>query len=1053
MAFIDPDSIKGFIDPDAPKSFVDPDSNTTILAPAVVVGKEVPTAGFTPQVPKKTPGIFETFDETVAKPIVGEALAATEFIASIPEFITKVAGQAYLGASQLVTSGKVDFKLASEDASRIASPLGIPARSIEPLAELFGVKKEYQDSLIKGGLNNVGEFLEFAADKIEKSGGSKLGFTKEANMAVFETMMITGVPGLRPLSRKASEGIKSVAETPYNNAIVGTNMAVDGVVRTLKKAPETAQDIVIKLSRNDLKEELAGEVNVPAIDANLDALPSGTAVESLADSLYALIGHKKADNNAVVSLERELDKAGVTQELKDKFRLYAEDTARGNELIVANVSELKSDIKAIHELNKRLYEQADLRSSFNPEGTTLWKDFPYKEEIKANKEKIKELESQIETNLKGYKNVQPLNFWELELFNKTYKPYLENISKLTNYAIDAKLIDPLSLDPALTGAHFPRRGMPDMPKGIDWLIEKISGDDSAIGIDYQRGKLPSAAKDRALFVHELPNGLRKVIGFKGDSIVEWRNGKSIPYLKRAANEYKSGDRLGAGIIKEATLAEVSTHTPFKYSENSSLVLKSKDAEMRDLVRRDMWQDSFLDSNVFKQNAELPQAGKEVVGRRYLSPEAMAHFPKLKDYVYDNRIAEVIDDYAKRYEPNPILSVSNALITNMMLVPLKHIYNEVAHWSQAGGYRFATGLPEAVQDVMTNSEFYQELTRKGGSNLASNTRNNYYMNKAFEEGMARASADPTMGKILKAFGKTPLDFYKEVSLNSNRVMWTTRDILYTHLVKEKMKRHNLTMEQAIKDVERHMPNYRLPTRVGEEMKVYKFNVPVLGKVASRSLSKVLQNPNLTVFSRYHHGRESSMLNALKDALLMDNSRTKTQQFKDFVEYAIPTIGALYVILPLLDKLFQSMTGDSEAEVVRPGGLHVINTVKEVSEGKKDLPAVGLVMVTPNPVLQYLVQMFPLNYELYNGKKILNLEDLSSAEGARLRLNQFIDYTAKQPALVGQGLSAAREDTGGGWQQFLLNQLGVNVRTSESRDRMEDRQERALKEYENKLEELE
>jgi hypothetical protein len=381
---------------------------------------------------------------------------------------------------------------------------------------------------------------------------------------------------------------------------------------------------------------------------------------------------------------------------------------------------------------------------------------------------------------------------------------------------------------------------------------------------------------------------------------------------------------------------------------------------------------------------------------------------------------------------------------MMINPLKHMHNEVVHWyltRGASGFTnpnrivdLATTFPTAIMEVYNKGPLYKEIMREGGSIMSANIRNNLLMEKAFEKGLKELQKDPNFKDMAKALGRSPLDLYDGISKASNKAMWTTRDMLYVQLIQEKMKR-GASLKEAVRIVERHMPNYRLPTRVGEK---------VVGAKLSRITSKVLQNPNWVVFARYKHGMVSSFLNGMKDLAMLDPNVKKSKQFKDGMDYTIALSTLLGVVYPVMDSIFQSLTDEDSAKVRRAGVTHLFSAIKDISESKKDAFALLSGLVTFNPIAQSMFEL-AANYELFNRRNIYNVEDdwdiIASDVGK---------YTLRRIPQITEGVRATSE-FGGGWKQWMMNQFDIKTQTAEQREREEDQIERRQTAAENRRDE--
>lgn len=1011
-----------------------------VPTPTVPEDKSIPKAGYSTK--EVIPGQTTVGEDLTkfGKSLIAEGLSAAELIAATPEFIAGVVQQGVIEpVRQMATTGKiaVDWGKAREDAKRVVSPLGTPARAIEPLAKFLGLEEEYNNTGINRTLTNLTEGMSWVATETEK----KTGIPKEGTMAVLETLMVTGAPGVKPLAKAGKEVVGKTA----TDIKVGTQMIADPIFKkaaegvqqfkeAIKKEPVSSKDIAMKIVEDSSHQEIIDTLNTPKTPTNAG---------EFWDSLYTLADQKKADQTVVANLESRLDELGVSPELKEKFRRFTEETAVGNELINDKLDAIKRQQQLLHEANAEIYKEGDLRSIMNPEGTTLWKDLPRRQEVLDNRKAIEDLEKQMEELRAQYKNKEFLDPWEQRIYNETVGPQLKSITDINKYLQKEGIVPEINMDPAVVGGYAPRYGMPE--KGNAWqsFKRKIAGDQFGLQQDFASGVLPPAAKERAVFVHELPNGTRKVISFSGNDVVQWKNGESSKYMNKTAEDLKAGDKLGLGTIKEATLDEIEKNTPYKYSRNLTAVSGTRLTELRDVARVNEFLKQWMDSPHFNEVAHKITKGVEAP-KGFVRPEHLDKMPQLNDYVFEPRVAEALEDFNRRWEPTALTEASNAVIKNMMINPLPHIHNEAVHWYLSRGasgfmnpkniINFGTTLPKAFMEVYNKGPLYKDLMREGGSIMSANVRNNILMEKAFEKGLKELQKDPSFIGMAKALGRSPLDLYDGISKASNKAMWSFRDIMYTQLIMEKMK-NGASMKEAIKAVERHMPNYRLPTRVGEK---------VIGAKLARVTSKVLQNPNWVVFARYKHGMVSSFLNGMKDLAMLDPSVKKSKQFKEGLDYAI-ALGILTgVVYPVMDSVFQSLTDEDSAKVRRAGVTHLFSAIKDISESKKDAFALFSALVTFNPVTQSMFEL-AADYELYNRRNIYNVEDdwdiIATDTG---------NYVLRRVPQISEGLRVQSE-RGGGWKQWMLKQFDIKTQTSDQIEREQEQIERRQTAAENRRDE--
>ena len=360
----------------------------------------------------------------------------------------------------------------------------------------------------------------------------------------------------------------------------------------------------------------------------------------------------------------------------------------------------------------------------------------------------------------------------------------------------------------------------------------------------------------------------------------------------------------------------------------------------------------------------------------------------------------------------------------MLNPLPHILNEAWHlynargltgWvTPAGITRLAkTGVP-ALKSVLQMDPAYLETLRLGGSILSANTRSSVFQEQMFAKANREFSKTPEFKELAVKMSLSPFKLYDRISKLSNVAMWTIRDMMYMQQINEHMKYSGMTREQAIKETERHMPAYRITSRVGEK---------VLGETLSRSLSETLQNPNVTVFSRYHYGLVKSILETGKD---IGGIRRGKEGFKDFahgMDTAAAIAVALAALYPLQDMIAQQLSGNDDATVRRAGPYHIFHAIHDLATNEKDPMAVLSSIFTFNPALLSGAQLIA-DRKLYNGQPVYHPED-----DADKIAYDVANYALTQVPQISQAEQAVKAEDEG-FKQWVARQFDVESPTAET-----------------------
>jgi hypothetical protein len=140
----------------------------------------------------------------------------------------------------------------------------------------------------------------------------------------------------------------------------------------------------------------------------------------------------------------------------------------------------------------------------------------------------------------------------------------------------------------------------------------------------------------------------------------------------------------------------------------------------------------------------------------------------------------------------------------------------------------------------------------------------------------------------------------------------------------LERKGMAMREAIREAEKHIPNYRIPTEV----------------MNSRAFSQLLQEPAFTVFSRYHYGMFRSYVNMLTD-LFRGTGREKLEAIGNMLALGLLT----WVVYPALDAAVREVTGEEEGKKLRRGPSTMPNLVQEIWQGDDQFPKLLADAITP------------------------------------------------------------------------------------------------------------
>lgn len=580
---------------------------------------------------------------------------------------------------------------------------------------------------------------------------------------------------------------------------------------------------------------------------------------------------------------------------------------------------------------------------------------------------------------------------------------------------------PTEMDPAIAGENVARMIVPKQVSWLEQLKGKVSGGEG--GFDQALTAKPGAMKERTLFVGEKPNGERVVLQRLGNNVVRWNNQAQSPFKRlRPDEQLKAGSKLGDMQIKEANLKELEQHSPYTYEKDTQAVLYKRLSELRSFVRANEAIDALKASDWFKENAHKIEPGSPPPPG-FKMPTNIDKVPQFAGYAFEDRAAEIISDFAKNWSPNALTWMSGTLIKNMMLNPLPHIFNEGWHlfnargltgWvTPAGITRLAkTGVP-ALKQVLTQNQEFRDTLKAGGSLLSAQVRNSAFEQELFRKANKEFMQTEDAESLAKTLGMTLPRLYDAISKKSNVAMWTVRDMMYMQQLNERMRYDGLTREQAIKETERHMPSYRITSRVGEG---------VLGADVSRMLSQTLQNPNVTVFSRYHFGLVKSLIETGKDISAIRKGAAGVEEFKHGVDTLAAIAVAISVLYPLQDKVAQYLSGNDDAKVRRAGPYHIFNAIEGIASGEKDPMAALASIFTFNPAFLAGIQLI-MDRKLYNGQPVYNPED----DPDKIAYD-VAKYALTQAPMISQAEQAQKAENEG-FKQWIARQFDVESPTYE------------------------
>jgi GH24 family phage-related lysozyme (muramidase) len=671
-----------------------------------------------------------------------------------------------------------------------------------------------------------------------------------------------------------------------------------------------------------------------------------------------------------------------------------------------------------------------------------------------------EMQNNIRMHLEGV-DAPPLTKGEQALFDKYYQPLITELTKAYEYlkVINPELanqlgemrgnkfffnrmMNPLTREQIKTMQENGTIENPNFFGKIKNTFAELGGKLEG-GFDPNLGKLSSASKTRSFWVVKNKDGTSDVVQIAKDGkIFKWDKQKAtlIGRMPPRSEMLREGDTFFGGKLAQGSIEQLETHAPVTYNKNSFAVLIQKMNEAREEVRQDAYLRELMASPMMKEIALPTHAdGKlQEIPEGYAVPKSVQKYPPLAGYMFPTRVANIINDFAKVWDPTVLTNLTNIIVKNMMINPIAHMLNEAFHlfnargltgWVTPGGIaRFQKYGRQAIDDVVNLSDFYEETIRLGGSLLAPGTRASAFQEALFGKGLNEFSKTGEFKELANDMGVSLKQLYNNISKQSNRAMWITRDIMYMQYLREIMETKGLSHPEAIAYAERHMPNYRLPSMIGDK---------VVGENLGRGLSYVMQNPNISVFSRYHYGMVKSLVNMVREVGAIRKGAEGVKEFKQGVDSAAAVAMALAVMYPLMDMAAKSMTDNDKAKFRRAGPYHLIHAMEDVVSGAKSPAAAMNSVFTFNPALSGLVQL-GMNTNWYNGQAIYNPQ----SDPVTLA-SDIARYTGMQLPMASQALRAESDKSGEGYSAMAARQIDIESPTAAQYVSTEKRKREAAK----------
>lgn len=439
-------------------------------------------------------------------------------------------------------------------------------------------------------------------------------------------------------------------------------------------------------------------------------------------------------------------------------------------------------------------------------------------------------------------------------------------------------------------------------------------------------------------------------GKKGDTFID-KNGKSYT-------------------IGEATTKEIEGNTKLTYYKNPFVNAMIANNDLTQAYRATQTLEALKKSPEFNDNFIKVDEGVPPEGWKPIKLD------QLRGYYAEPHIADTLNAFAKDLDSSDPLAalsaINNFVTSSVFLTPVGHFINVGASSVINRGLsgllnpmrypRLIRTTIRAVRDVATQNEEYINILRAGAPFMS-----NSGDAKEFKENLLDIMGEkPDAQKQMFNKAKKALGVINPI-VWTHKLTWPANDMLLLQQVLETQEMKGISTEDAIKDVTKVLPDYRLPVKV---------------RLAGKPITR-----NLTAFLTYRLNTINSFLEVAK-SLATGNGGEKSMQInpvtgkRTYGEYtnkesfkaraeALNKIGMALalglIVIPIINKKLQEMSGNPYTHLHEPAQLAVVDNVNKLINGDLDFGAWAQTIISPAIATSEILQQF-LNLDTFTGNPI-------------------------------------------------------------------------------------
>lgn len=601
-------------------------------------------------------------------------------------------------------------------------------------------------------------------------------------------------------------------------------------------------------------------------------------------------------------------------------------------------------------------------------------------------------------------------------------------------AVLDKIVKPLMSQSSAIRSELNSAGVPmgeegyvhRVVKGKSSQLERAMRKQQGTGKGNVLSKSAASLKQRKMFALEDEDGNRRVVSMEGGRITGFSNG--TPTDMGASPRLKVGDDFTDKTGKTYTLAqsttkeiEASTHLEYYKNALASAVtdyLQLLRAKRANDALESMKADPGFNEMAFKsEKGSMPPDGWRSVD-----------LPQFRDYYFEPHMAEVLNRFAKELHPEPatfLEKVGNFMTASLLLNPIRHIYNIGNHWLVERGLfgtfnaltwpTAAKAGMKAIKAVVNQNEDFLSALDQGAPMMSHRVDLQQLHHELFQTIVGHLEKNPGIAdQIAKFTGYdkmnpedtglvsavargTGLRMLNNIRKLGQKAMWMSNDMMMLQSAYEKMA-NGSDFTEAMKQTERHIPNYRIPTRI----------------MNSKAMGDFMGSRLASMFGRYHYGVWRSYGEMIKEAASPGSSpKERLRGLDHLIMLGLIT----FIMYPLWKKVLEKLTGDKDARMVVSGASAVPNSIANIAQGKEDPSQLLRNTFTPAILPQAAAEAM-FNRDFFSGAPIRNPKH--NAAGQAIDVSKHFMNSLGPVQQYNQANKSSHPV-----KQFLLSQVGVST----------------------------